>query len=267
MTNMETEDGVVIGGTEPESPGAPNTLPTTQEQPTPEKTNSPTSLPTSPSLDPAPSPEAPAETQQTLRGKSVKQKKAKIRKAKKKHTTKRFRLSQFDKDLLELVAAGRTSEQELLNILLVAPAEFVSRVKQLKRKNYFSKEKTEGVLRLGIDGYNFLREKELKGKATRKTRTASEFERQEAERKMLPSELVESRGNLCVVPPTRIEIEPVEAKEPEFDLGAALKRGKPFPNQSRSKLYKVVKLLLHLYMQLYDPSCLHKIQCNHPHDY
>ena len=213
---MEDEAGIVVGGQEPPAPR-------TTDRASPEGQST--------AADAA---QTPKELQKNLRGRSVKEKKQ----AKKtgKTSAKKFRISRFDLDLLELVSSGKTSSQELLNVLLVAPSEFENRVKQLVRRDFLVREKTDSnVLRLGIDGYNFLREKETKKKQAEEAKQApvspapasqpvslvsQELDQLAKEEKMLPSEIVESRANLPPVPKA-------EPKEERVDLDELFKKGRP----------------------------------------
>ncbi len=196
-----------------------------------------------------PQPSQQKDVQKTLRGRPAKKAAKRLEKK-----PAKFRLSRFDHDLLELIAAGKTSSQELLNTMLVAPAEFEARVRQLVRRDFLVREKTDpNVLRLGIDGYNFLREKDEKRKQAAapqppsqqpsqpqtgsapafggnslpaaQSRVALELQQQEKERKMLPSEIVESRASL---PPLS-----KEPKEEAMDLDEMFRKGRPHPKQTR----------------------------------
>lgn len=69
----------------------------------------------------------------------------------------RKKLSRFDKDLLLRVSRGDSSVSTLLSSMMVDPIEFNKRVDFLVSINYLVRDSLNpGVLRLGIDGYNFV---------------------------------------------------------------------------------------------------------------
>ncbi len=77
------------------------------------------------------------------------------------------KLSAFDEDLMRLISQGTHGQFELLHTLLVDPSEFASRVKFLSNKKFIVRDAMDAnVLRLGIKGYNYLKEADGKRQKT-----------------------------------------------------------------------------------------------------
>ncbi|MFQ5405580.1 MAG: hypothetical protein ACE5DI_00270 [Candidatus Micrarchaeia archaeon] len=91
---------------------------------------------------------------------------------KKTRKKKSSKLTRFDEDLLALVKQGKNTQFELLTQLMIDPSEFTERIGVLTKQKLLVRDAIDAnIIRLGIEGYNHLRQLEDKRekKARKKT--------------------------------------------------------------------------------------------------